>query len=127
MTPPGSNGEAGPISTRKPMSLLVVFQVTVVPTFTQNAALLLARGVLAVVDAPSDVRFTSTVQGEEVDPHVFAASQSCSGSGSEQAYLLPDDWAVAKPAENRSNTMSDGNLLSMHLWDFIMHPQQVDL
>jgi len=82
---------------------------------------------LEVVDVPSDVRFTSTVQGEVAEPQVFAALHSRSGLGSEQAYLLPDDWAVAKPAENRSNTMSDGNLLSMHLWDFIMHPQQVDL
>jgi hypothetical protein len=98
--------------------LLVVFQVTVVPTFTQNAALLLALGMLGVIDAPSDVRFTFTEQGEEVDPHRFSALHSCSGFGSEQADLMPIDWAAAKPANSRSDATSDGNLRSMHLWDF---------
>ena len=105
------------------MSLLVVFQVTVVPTLTQNAALLLALGMLEVVEAPSDVRFTSTVQGAEADPQVFAALHSCSGLGSEQAYLLLNDWAAAKPANSGSNIVSDVNLLVTHLWDFTGHPQ----
>ena len=123
MAPLGSNGEAEPTSMRKPTSLLVVFQVTVVPTLTQNAALLLALGVLEVIDAPSYVRFTSTVQGEEADPHVFAALHSCSGLGSEQAYLLLNDWAAANPAKSGSNTMSDLDPRLMHLWDFNEHPQ----
>jgi hypothetical protein len=101
------------MSIRKPTSLLVVFQVRVVPTFTQNAALLLALEMLAVVDAPSDVRFTSTVQGEEADPHVFAALHSCSGLGSEQAYLPFIDWAATKPVNSGNNSTSDVQVLSM--------------
>ena len=105
------------------MSLLVDFQVTVVPTFTQNAALLLAPGMLEVIDAPSDVRFTSTLQGVEADPQVFAALHSCSGLGSEHAYLLLSDWAAAKPANSGTNIMNDVDLRSIHLWDFTEHPQ----
>jgi hypothetical protein len=124
MAPLGANGEAGPVSIRKPTSLLVLFQVTVVPAFTQNVPLLLALGMLEVVDAPSDVRFTSTIQGEEADPHVFAALHSCSGLASEQAYLL-NDWASANPANSGSITMSDVNPLRTPLWDFTKPSQKL--
>jgi hypothetical protein len=46
---------------------------------------------LGVADAESAVRLTSTVQGLEADPQVLAAVHSCTGFGSEQAYLLLDD------------------------------------
>jgi hypothetical protein len=123
IAPLGSNGEAGPTSMRKPVSLPVVFHVIVVPTFTQNAALLLALGMLEVVDAPSEVRFTSTVQGEEADPHVFAAVQSCSGLGSEQAYLLLRDWAAATVTNRGSNNISDLKPFPRHLRAFTRHPR----
>jgi hypothetical protein len=45
--------------------------------------------------------------------------------GSEQAYLLLNDWAVARPAKSRSNSMSDMNLRSMHLRDFIKYPNKL--
>jgi len=73
------------------MSLALLFHVTVVPTLTQNASLLLAFGILAVVDAPSRVRLTSTVQGAAADPQVLLALHCCNGFGSEQAYLLLTD------------------------------------
>jgi len=93
MAPGGSNGDAGPTSTTKPLSFSVLFHVTVVPTFTQKRELPLAFGMLGVDDVESEVRFTSTVQGVEADPHVLAAVQSCAGFASEQAYLLLFDWA----------------------------------
>jgi len=91
IAPAGSNGDAGPTSTTKPLSLPVLFHVTVVPTFTQKRELPFAFGMLGVDDAESAVRFTSTVQGLEADPHVLAVVQSCAGLGSEQAYLLMFD------------------------------------
>jgi hypothetical protein len=69
--------------------------VTVVPTFTQKSEFPFAFGMPGVEDAESAVRFTSTVQGEEADPHVLLAVHSCAGFASEQAYLLLFDWAVA--------------------------------
>ena len=93
--PGGSNGEEGPTSTTKPISLPVLIHVTVVPVFTQKSALLLGAGTLAVEDAAFDVRFTSTVQGVEAYPQVLLALHSCAGFGSEQAYLLLFDSAVA--------------------------------
>jgi len=80
---------------RKPMSLAVLFHITVVSTFTQIAPLLLAFGMLAVVDAPSPVRLTSIVQGAAADPQVLLALHRCTEFGSEQAYLPLTDWAVA--------------------------------
>jgi len=90
MAPDGSNGDAGPRSTTKPLSFSVLFHVTFVPIFTQKSELPLAFGMLGVTDAESDVRFTSTVQGVEADPHVLAAVHSCAGFTSMQAYLLLD-------------------------------------
>jgi hypothetical protein len=88
MAPAGSNGDAGPTSTTKPLSLPVLFQVTVVPTFTQKSELPFAFAMLGVADAESAVFFTSTLQGLEADPHVFAPVHSCAGFASAQAYLL---------------------------------------
>ena len=90
MAPVGSNGEEGPTSTTKPFSFSELIHVTFVPTFTQKSALPFAPGMLGVEEAESDVRFTSTEQGLEADPHMFAVVQSCAGFGSEQAYLLFD-------------------------------------
>jgi hypothetical protein len=95
MAPPGSNGDVGPGSTTKPIFFAVLFQVTVVPADTQKSALLLAAGALEVEEAPLEVRFTSTTHGVEADPHVLPALQACAGFGSEQAYLLLFDCAVA--------------------------------
>src|SRR5271170_5441948 len=89
MAPDGSNGDVVPTSTTKPISLLVLFHVTVVPAVTQKRSLLLlAFGMLGVEDAPLAVRFTSTSQEVEADPHVLLALQSCAGLASEHAYLL---------------------------------------
>jgi hypothetical protein len=88
MAPAGSNGDDVPTSTTKPFSFSLLIHFTVVPTFTQKRELPLAFGMLGVEDAESAVRFTSTVQGLEVDPHVLAAVHSCAGFTSEQAYLL---------------------------------------
>jgi hypothetical protein len=88
MAPDGSNGDVVPTSTRKPIFLLVLFHVTDVPAVTQKSALLFAFRMLGVDDAPLAVRFTSTTQGVEADPHVLLALQSCAGFGSERAYLL---------------------------------------
>jgi hypothetical protein len=88
MAPGGSNGDEGPTSTTKPIFLPVLFHVTVVPAFTQKSALLLGFDMLAVEDAAFAVRFTSTVQGVEPDPHVLPELHSCAGFGSEQAYRV---------------------------------------
>jgi hypothetical protein len=95
MAPAGSKGDASPGSTTKPTFLLVLFQVTVVPVLTQKSALLFGSEMLAVEEAPLDVRFTSTTHGVEADPHVLLALQSCAGFASEHAYLLLFDCAVA--------------------------------
>ena len=87
MAPAGSNGDAGPKSTKKPFSFSVLIQFTLVPTFTQKREFPLAFGMLGVAEADSDVRFTSTVQGVEGDPQVLAAVHSCAGFTSKQAYL----------------------------------------
>jgi hypothetical protein len=95
MAPGGSNGDEGPTSTTKPISLPVLIHVTVVPAFTQKSALFFSFRMLGVEDAPFAVRFTSTVQGVESDPHVLLALHSYAGFGSEQPYLLLFDWAIA--------------------------------
>lgn len=111
MAPAGSNGEAGPTSTTKPLSFSVLFHVTVVPTFTQKRELPFAFGMLGVLDAESAVRFTSTVQGVEADPHVVAAVHSCAGVGSEQAYFVFFDWAFALLSSTRSVKGSEMQLM----------------
>jgi hypothetical protein len=49
---------------------------------------------LGVDEAALEVRLTSTAQGLDADPQVFAALHSCAGFASEHAYLLLLDWAV---------------------------------
>ena len=88
MAPAGSNGDAVPASTTKPISLPVLIHVTVVPTFTQKSEFPLAFGMLGVEDVEFAVRFTSTMQGVGADPHVLAAVHNCAGFGSEHADLL---------------------------------------
>lgn len=88
MAPGGSNGDAGPTSTTKPLSFPVLFQVTVVPTFTQKSELPFGFGMLGVADAEFVVFFTSTLQGLVADPHVLALVHNCAGFTSAQAYLL---------------------------------------
>src|SRR5271169_5643344 len=105
MAPDGSNGDVVPTSTTKPISLLVLFHVTVVPAVTQKSLLLLAFGMLGVEDAPLAVRFTSTSQEVEADPHVLLALQSCAGLASEHAYLLAF-CAAAQLAVERAVTPS---------------------
>jgi len=97
----------------KPIFLLVLFQVTVVPAFTQKNALLLAFGMLGVEEAPLAVRFTSTSQGVEADPHVLLALQSCAGFASVQAYLLAF-WAVAQLASKRSGSTTKVHRMAKH-------------
>jgi hypothetical protein len=87
IVPGGSNGDEGPASTTKPVSLPVLFHVTDVPTFRQKTALLFVFGTFAVADAAFIVRLTSTVQGVEADPHVLPSLHSCAGLASKQAYL----------------------------------------
>ena len=84
----GSNGDDGPKSIKNPVFFAVDCQVTVVPVFTQNNELLLASGMLGVAEAEYDVRFISTVHGEEGEPHILPALHCVDGLGSEQAYLL---------------------------------------
>jgi hypothetical protein len=48
----------------------------VVPAFTQNVLFPFAFGILGVADAPALSRFTSTVQGLELDPQVLPELQS---------------------------------------------------
>jgi len=76
IVPEGSNGDAGPTSTIKPLSFSELIQFTFVPTFTQKRELPFAFGMLGVEDAEFAVRFTSTVQEADADPHVLAAVQS---------------------------------------------------
>ena len=110
MAPAGSKGDVVPVSTTKPMFLLVLFHVTVVPAVTQKSLLLLAFGMLGVAEAPLEVRLTSTSQGVEADPQVLVASQSCAGFGSVHAYLLAFlDCAVAKPAARKTANSTKGH------------------
>jgi hypothetical protein len=111
----------------KPMFLPVLFQVTVVPVFTQKSALLLAFGMLGVLDAAYDVRFTSTEQGVEPDPHVLLALHSCSGFASEQAYLLLFDCAVAQVANTTSGHNSKLHLIGKNRAIFIKHLTKCNL
>ena len=110
MAPAGSNGDAGPRSTTKPMSLPVLFHRTVVPALTQKRALLLAFGMPGVDEAAFAVLFTSTEHGVEGEPHVFASLHNSAGFASEQAYLLLFDWAAAWTDKTKI-----GNNIEIHL------------
>src|SRR5271154_3404969 len=120
MAPDGSNGDVVPASTTKPMFLLVLFQVTVVPAFTQKNALPFGVWMLAVEDAPLAVRFMSTSQGVEADPHVLLALQSCAGLASEQAYLLAF-CAVALLTSKTSGNATKVHLMAKHRSIVITH------
>src|SRR5277367_4850859 len=113
MAPSGSNGDVAPGSIMKPIFLLVLFQVTVVPTFTQKNALLLAPGMLGVEEAPLVDRFTSTSHGVDADPHVLPALQSCAGFASVQAYLLAF-CAIAQLASKRSGSATKVHRMAKH-------------
>jgi hypothetical protein len=121
MAPAGSNGDAGPTSTTKPLSLPLLFHLIVVPTFTQKSELPLAFGMLGVEDAESAVRFTSTLQGLEEDPHVLALEHSCAGFGSEQTYLLSFDSAFELPRNSNNIDISEIHLTAKHRQNCIMH------
>jgi hypothetical protein len=68
---PESNGDELPKSRTNPVSFDVLLNVTVVPTFTQNGALSLASGILALAEAkepPTRVMLTS--QADVAEPHL---------------------------------------------------------
>src|SRR5215471_15289107 len=88
MMVPWPNGEEAPKSRTKPTFLDTLLKVTFVPTLTQNGALSLASGMLAVTEAALAVRLMSTTQGSEADPHVVLALHIPCGFDSEQRYLL---------------------------------------
>ena len=79
IAPGGSNGEDEPKSITKPVSFERLCQVTLVPVFTQNGVFALASATLAIEAAESDVRFTSTMHGVDVDPQVLLVPQILSG------------------------------------------------
>jgi hypothetical protein len=114
IAPPGAKGDVVPMSTTKPLFLVVLFQVTVVPVCTQKRVLLLGLEVLAVAEALLAVRFTSTTHGFEAEPHVLAALQSCAGLGSEHAYLLFFDWGSESFASRKSGRASKEYLKAEH-------------
>src|SRR5271167_3048447 len=76
-----------PKSTTKPVFFCVLFHTIFVPVLTQNVLFAFALAILGVAEAPSSLRFTSTIQGLEADPHVLPALHTDCGLGSEQAYL----------------------------------------
>ena len=88
MIVPWSKGEEGPKSKTNPVFLDWLFQLTVVPTFTQNGAFDLAPGIPGVTEAAVAVRLISTAQGSEADPHVVAVLHIVSGFVSKQTYFL---------------------------------------
>jgi len=79
MIVPWSNGEEGPKSKTKPIFLDSLFQVTVVPTFTQKGLFALAPAIPGVTEAALPVRLMSTLHEAEADPHLVAASHICPG------------------------------------------------
>ena len=79
MVVPWSNREEGPKSKTKPIFLDSLFQVTVVPTFTQKGLFALAPAIPGVTEAALPVRLMSTLHEAEADPHLVAASHICPG------------------------------------------------
>jgi hypothetical protein len=107
MIAPGvSNGGEGPKSRTKPVFLDELCHLTVVPIFTQKGTFGLAFVILGVAEAELPPRrLMSTVQGTELDPHVFSALHMLSGCGSEQIYFLLlrcSSWAAMKPTSRKS-------------------------
>ena len=107
IAPGGSNGEDGPKSNTNPVSLDVLWNVTVVPTFTQKGPVLFASGMLGTADAELlPLRLISTTQAVVLDPHVVLALHILPGFVSEQRYLsllFFCSWAVIKPAKRRNS------------------------
>ena len=81
-----SNGDVGPMSTTKPWCFVSLFQITVVPAFTQKVELPFAPGMPGVAEAAFEVRFASTEHGSDADPHVVLAVQAAVVSSSVHAY-----------------------------------------
>jgi hypothetical protein len=93
--------------------LVSLFQVTLVPTFTQKEEFPFAPGMLGVAEAAWEVRLTSTEHGSEDDPHVVAAVQSAVGSGSRQAYaFFFCAWADSLWASKTSGNAITANLMA---------------
>jgi hypothetical protein len=121
-----SNGEEGPKSSTKPVFLDVLCHVTVVPAFTQKGALPLASGMFGVADAELlPLRFTFTVQGVELEPHVVLALHMLPGFDSEQTYfllLLPfNPLAETYPATNITEKASTHHVAAL-CCIFMSHP-----
>jgi len=66
----------------------MLFQIMVVPVFTQKGVFDFAPGISGVTAADSAVLLMSTVQGAVADPQVFFGVHMLSGFGSEQTFLL---------------------------------------
>jgi hypothetical protein len=120
-----SNGEEGPKSRTKPVFLDALCHVTVVPTFTQKGALPLASGMFGVADAELlPLRFTFTVQGLELDPHVVPALHMLPGFDSEQTYFLLllsfNPLAETYPATNITEKTSTQHIAALRCV-FISH------
>ena len=99
-------GEDGPKSKTKPVFFDPLFQLTVVPAFTQKGAFPLAFGMLGVAEASEAVRLISTVHGVEAEPQVFSAVQTDCGLGSEQRYFSgPRICSCATVKEEQTRTM----------------------
>ena len=98
----GINGESVPNEIMKPVFLLEVIQMTVVPLLTQKSWLFLAFGTLGLTLAELPDLVMLTVQGFVAEPQVLSAVHKLAGSGSLHANLL---LACVKP--QASSTMHD--------------------
>ena len=119
-----SNGEEGPKSSTKPVFLDPLCHVTVVPTFTQKGALPLASGMFGVADAELPLRFTLTIHGLELEPHVVLALHMLLGFDSEQKYflsLLFNPLAEAYPATKVITNTSKPYHIAALRWIFMNH------
>jgi hypothetical protein len=96
----GSNGESVPKEIIKPVFLLEVIQMTLVPFLTQKSWLFLAFGTLGLTLAELPDLVMLTVQGFVAEPQVLSAVHKLAGSGSLHANLL---LACARP--QASSTM----------------------
>ena len=110
----GSNGDDDPKSMTNPVFLEVLCQVTVVPTVTAKSELALAPGIPGVAEADAAVRFTSTTQGLEFDPHVFPALAKLAGFPSVQVYF-PCGFALRYPAIRHGKTSTLRSIASARL------------
>jgi len=81
----------------KPVFLLEVIQMTLVPFLTQKSWLFLAFGTLGLTLAELPALVMLTVQGLVAEPQVLSAVHKLAGSGSLHANLL---FACARPHVN---------------------------